>query len=249
MYAEEIKVDRQSICMADDVTAPNESVIEVTERDALMDVMVKVAAYLPQIDDSVWAVDSGKEVIAYILLDGHGIPARYKLCKKNQRFLKMEIRMLHCSYFHSKGESRSLLERAEQCMKERFVEKLKIDGGSLCIWGEWFGRPHDNYHAVESVRWEKDEIQINFQEGESLFIYKPEKILNGKKKLVIGNAQKVLWVWNAYGRAQVYENMFVRQYTKDANGMILRAEGKRKDVRDGDGSAFHSNDGAAVWLG
>lgn len=33
MYAEEIKVDRQSICMADDVTAPNESVIEVTERD------------------------------------------------------------------------------------------------------------------------------------------------------------------------------------------------------------------------
>ena len=114
MYVKEIKVDRQSICMADDVTAPNEDVIEVTEQDALMDVMIKVAAYLPSIADSVWAVDSGREVIAYILLDEYGDPVRYKLCKKNQRFLKMGIRKLHCSYFHSKEESRLLLERAGQ---------------------------------------------------------------------------------------------------------------------------------------
>ncbi len=42
-----------------------------------------------------------------------------------------------------------------------------------------------------------------------------------------------------YGRVQVYENMYVRQYTKDENGTILRVERKRKDVRDGDGSVIY----------
>ena len=122
------------------------------------------------------------------------------------RKLVMNLQGMRCVYpiqnFHSKEESRSLLERAGQCMKERFAEKLKVDGGSLCVWEEWLGRPHDNYHVVETVRWER------------------------KKNLVIGNAQEVFWVWYAYGRA-VYENMYVRQYRKHANGIILRVEGKR----------------------
>jgi len=63
--------------------------------------------------------------------------------------------------------------------------------------------------------------------------------LNGKKKLVIRKAQKALRVWYVYGRVQVYENMYVRQYTKDENGTILRVERKRKDVRDGDGSVIY----------
>lgn len=134
------------------------------------------------------------------------IRTRMSAIMKVVRKLVMNLQGMRCVYpiqnFHSKEESRSLLERAGQCMKERFAEKLKVDGGSLCVWEEWLGRPHDNYHVVETVRWER------------------------KKNLVIGNAQEVFGVWYAYGRA-VYENMYVRQYRKDANGIILRVEGKR----------------------
>lgn len=222
----EIKVDRQSICMADDVTAPNEDMIAVSEKDLLTDVMEKVAAYLPKMTDTAWAVDSGKEVVAYIIMGKQGKPFQYELCQKNQIFLEMGIQALHCSHFQVRGERMEPLEEAKRCMKERFVERLKIDGGSLCIWGEWFGRPQDNFHVVEAVCWMKDEIRIQFREGESLFIYKPAKIRNEKKQLVIEDAENVLWVWYAYGKPHTYENMYVRQYIKNANGRIIRADGK-----------------------
>ena len=261
---EEIKVDRQSICMADDVSAPNGDVIEVSEQDRLEDVMKKVANYLPKIRYVVWAVDSGKEAIAYIIVGKNpgdlgggrfrrqvyeGEQYQYELCRKNQLFLEMKIKALHCSHFRSEKEGVTSLEKAKCCMKERFLERLKTDGGSLCIWGEWFGRPQEHFHVVESVRWGRDEIRIYFEEGESLFIQKPTKIINEEKRLVIGDAESVLWVWYAYGREHIYENLYVRQYTKNTDGMVRRAEGKRSDVRIGEGSLFYPMEEEAVWLG
>lgn len=35
-----------------------------------------------------------------------------------------------------RGEGMEPHEEAKRCMKERFVERLKIDGGILCLWGE-----------------------------------------------------------------------------------------------------------------
>lgn len=52
------------------------------------------------------------------------------------------------------------------------------------------------------------------------------------KELVVGNAQSVLWGWYAYGKPHTYENMYVRQYMKNAEGTIRRAEGKRSDVSE-----------------
>jgi hypothetical protein len=52
------------------------------------------------------------------------------------------------------------------------------------------------------------------------------------KELVVGNAQSVLWGWYAYGKPYTYENMYVRQYMKNAEGTIRRAEGKRSDVSE-----------------
>lgn len=143
----------------------------------------------------------------------------------------------------------SLVEMKNCSMRERFVERLQIDGGNLCSWGEWFGRPYDNFHVVERVRWTKDKIQIHFEEEKSLYIRKPAKIMNEEKRLVIGDAAEILWVWYAYGKAHSYENMYVRQYTKHADGIIIRAEGKRSDVRNGDGILFHPLKEVAVYLG
>lgn len=131
---------------------------------------------------------------------------------------------------------------------KRFSKRLKIDGGSLCIWGEWFGRPFDNFHVVETVCWEKDEIKIYFQGGESLYIQNPTKIINEEKQLVIGDAASVQWEWYYYGKEQVYENMYVRQYIKNADGTIIRTEGKRSEIKAGEGSLFSPVKEEAVWL-
>lgn len=63
------------------------------------------------------------------------------------------------------------------------------------IWGEWFGRPYDNLHTVESICWEKDKLTIDFIGGESLYISSPADIVNEENHLMIGDAERVLWVW------------------------------------------------------
>lgn len=262
VYNQQIKVDRESVCMADDVTAPNEKILDLEEGDKLSDVLKKVAGYLPQMSDVVWAVDSGKKVVGYIILDGCQ-QSDYELCEPDSVFSKMEIRALHCSYFHSRSfmhsvngemvekypERWTLLEKAKCSMQERFLDELRIKGGSICIWGEWFGRPYDNFHTVESVQWRKTEIVIHFDQGESLYIYNPANIINEEKRFVIGEATKVLFVWYYYGKEHTYDNLYVRQYIKDADGNLLRAAGKRRDVRNGEGIAWKPLGEVALSIG
>ena len=124
----QIKVDRQSVCMGDDVTAPNEKVIDISETDMLSDVVEKVAMYLPKMSNAVWAVDSGKEIIAYIIMGDRNVSVPYELYLENQVFGEMGIKALHCSYFPSYDEEIPPLEKAKRCMEERFIEKLKIKG-------------------------------------------------------------------------------------------------------------------------
>lgn len=249
LYMKRIKVDRQSVCMGDDVAAPNEDIIKVSESDKLMNVVEKVAQYLPQMANAVWAVDSGREVVAYISMDKKGEPAKCELCIENHNFFKMRIRALHCSYFYSMQDHVTLLEKAKICMRERFVQTLLITGGSLCVWGERFGKPHDKFHIVDTVRWGKDEIRIHFLNEESLFIQNPVMIVNEEKRLLIGDATEILWVWYDYGKVHNYENMYVRQYIKKEDGTILRAEGKRRDVREGEGILFHPIKNMAIYIG
>lgn len=44
----ELTVDRESVCMGDDVTAPNEKIFPVAENETLSDVMEKSALISPK---------------------------------------------------------------------------------------------------------------------------------------------------------------------------------------------------------
>lgn len=59
---------------------------------------------------------------------------------------------------------------------------------------------------------------------------------------------KVLWIWYESGKAHTHENMYICQYTKTRQGIILRAEGKQSDIRDDDGVAFQPLNEQAVYL-
>ena len=74
-------------------------------------------------------------------------------------------------------------------------------------------------------------------------------IINENERLVIKDATRVLWVWYDYGREHTYENLYVRQYTKSADGKIIRAEGKRHAIKKDDGVVFCPVGENAVDLG
>ena len=261
LHNNRISVDRESVCMGDDCNAPNEKVLDLSEEDKLTDVFRKVAEYLPQMSDVIWAVDSGRKVLGYIIMDKDRT-IHYEICQPDGIFSDMKINALHCSYFFPNRficnvdgeikekypEQKTFLDKVRFCMQERFLGEIQINGGSLCIWGEWFGRPYDNFHRVKSVRWERDKIVIDFAQGESLYISNPKNIVNEEKQLLIGDASKVLFVWYYYGKEQTYENMYVRQYNKDSDGNILRSEGRRRDVGINDGTEFHAKGENAVCI-
>lgn len=256
-----VKVDRESVCMGDDCNAPHEVTLLVPDNIPLSIVFDRITEYLPKMSNVVWAIDSGRKVVGYILTDNEGT-SRYEIYEQKSNIGNMGIEMLHCSYFHSNSFTNmgnkmveeylgcgTLIEKVKRCMSHRFVDELLINGGCLSIWGEYFGRPHDNFHRIETVRWERDNISIHFSEGESLYVTEPVGIINSEHKFAIQDATKVLWVWYCYGKEQSYENMLVRQYEKDGKGMIIRAEGKRSQIKDGDGIAFQPSVKFAVNLG
>lgn len=151
--------------------------------------MEKICAYLPKMNDVVWSVDTGIKTEAYIVMETKN-RYWYELCEQDKRFAETEIHYLHCRYFHTGRflyrdqmsgeriekypECGELLDKVKCFMGEYFKEELKIKGGSVCIWGEWFGRPGDNFHQVKTVKWTEDSISIHFKGGESLYITDPE---------------------------------------------------------------------------
>ncbi len=135
----QIRVDRDSVCMADDCTAPNEKWLNVEDDDMISDMFQKVALYLPKLRDAIWAVDSGEQVLGYIFIDGD--ITHYEFCQKDCIFSNLKIEALHCSHFYLYSfyyrngkngeliekypECKTLLEKVKCCMKERFEKNSK----------------------------------------------------------------------------------------------------------------------------
>jgi hypothetical protein len=83
----------------------------------------------------------------------------------------------------------------------------KIKSGTLCFFGEWFGRPHDNWHEVASASAADDELIIRFNEDETLTIWNPADARISEEYFDIVNASRVHWEWFHYGREKTSENL------------------------------------------
>ena len=241
----QIKITRASVCMGDDVTAPNTGYLELNEKDMLSDILKKTEKYLPQMSDAVWSVENCGKVLGYIVMDKCKRPV-YELRQPDTLFSEMNVRSLYCSYFPNKDKTFS--EKIRCFTEKNFAEGLLIKRGTIQIWGEWFGRPYDNIHIIESVKWSSTEIIIHFDQGETLYITDPVKIINEEKQFIISDASKVLFTWYYYGKEQTYDNLYVRQYIKNVDGNILRAEGKRRDIGSSEGHPFQTFSKNAVRI-
>lgn len=66
---------------------------------------------------------------------------------------------------------------------------------------------------------------------------------------MIEDASKILFTWYYYGREQTYENLYIRQYIKNADGNIMRAVEKHRDVHENDGIIYIPKDKNAIFIG
>jgi hypothetical protein len=112
----------------------------------------------------------------------------------------------------------------------RFAEQIKrqlpdMEPGTLRFWGEWFGRPYDNWHRLISCDAEANLLHMHFNEEEILSIWAPHDLrigpgrVQGRPILQIRLAERVRWEWFHYGRPHIAANRYFKEFVKTADGI------------------------------
>ena len=117
-------------------------------------------------------------------------------------------------------------DEIQQISPEEFAKKfsqLKFEGGTLKIWGKWFGKPMDNLHQIQTVIFDKNlnQLKITFDEKELLKIDKPSNIIIKKKTISIKEAERILWKWYLYGEEQIDENLKFDLFVNNGTSIIF----------------------------
>src|SRR3954451_12270559 len=94
-------------------------------------------------------------------------------------------------------------------------------GGSLCIWGHWFGRPADNVHILVAADAEDDQLHLRFDEGEDLLAWAPRDAIVDGNRFTIRGAERVRWEWFYYGRPRMPANRYYRDYSWDGSAIVI----------------------------
>jgi hypothetical protein len=92
--------------------------------------------------------------------------------------------------------------------------------GSLCFWGDWFGKPHDNVHKIAQCDAREDILQLTFNQGELLQVWKPLRLSIHGHAFVIGDAARVRWDWFLYGGLAISRNRRYCDYRRVENGIV-----------------------------
>jgi len=88
----------------------------------------------------------------------------------------------------------------------------ELKGGSLRIFGDWFGRPHDNLHTIIGADSEDNCLIVRFDNCEELRIWEPSGAKIDESNFIIAKAKRVRWEWYYYGRPQLPENRYFLDY-------------------------------------
>jgi hypothetical protein len=103
-------------------------------------------------------------------------------------------------------------------MKEEIIAALpSLKVGSLCIWGDWFGRPYDNQHQIVGATVDGNYLVLNFNDGETLKLESPTKIELSADVFRVANATRVRWEWYYYGRPKTPENRYFQEYVRNGD--------------------------------
>lgn len=96
--------------------------------------------------------------------------------------------------------------------------KIITKGGTMCFYGEWFGRPYDNFHRIAGAAFEDNCLTVYFENNEILTVLDPSGITNNKKCFEIKKASKVIWKHIPFGSSAANEY----SYSPCEDGRILK---------------------------
>lgn len=97
-----------------------------------------------------------------------------------------------------------------------------IKSGTLRIWGQWFGRPYDNFHTLVSSDATDDCLRLRFDGAEVLAVWNPTGAAITATEFRITAATEVRWTWYYYGRPQIPENLFYIDYANHNGEVVFR---------------------------
>jgi hypothetical protein len=114
------------------------------------------------------------------------------------------------------------MEQAKE-ISERINSLLPdVKAGALRFFGEWFGRPYDNYHVIESAEAKGNCLVLTFNEKETLSVWNPSGFKISADEFQIDSASRILWKWFYYGRPRTQENLYFEDYVVE--GEKVRTE-------------------------
>lgn len=106
-------------------------------------------------------------------------------------------------------------------------------GGSMRFWGEWFGKPMDNFHRVTKAFYDNNAnvLTMHFNAGEICTVYGPIGVLSTEQTFHVENAARVVWSYPYYKSPQGPEVRaqldFVREYRNSVICTITYGESVR----------------------
>ena len=108
-------------------------------------------------------------------------------------------------------------------------------GGTLRLYGEWFGRPFDNYHKILECMFKDRILHIIFETGEKIKVWNPDKITFNNSELMIKDSTCVEFLRYYQGKPQIEENLIIDRYSNDAliNSSIKSGMFYKKFIKKG----------------
>ncbi|NHN24853.1 hypothetical protein FIA58_004105 [Flavobacterium jejuense] len=114
---------------------------------------------------------------------------------------------------------------------EEIVERIKnndhlFKGGTFRIYGDWFGKPYDNYHELKYAEFDKqlNRLTLVFKENERLEIYNPRHIFEASTFLKVVNADRITLTWFYLGKTHVKENQYYLDYKRNNNKIVTQTD-------------------------
>jgi hypothetical protein len=98
----------------------------------------------------------------------------------------------------------------------------EVKGGTLRIWGDWFGRPHDNIHRIKHAAADAQAVTMTFDKGETLTVWRPVGYEIGGARFRILAADRVRWEWVRYGATESEAARSFLDYV--CQGPVIRGE-------------------------
>jgi len=98
----------------------------------------------------------------------------------------------------------------------------RVKCGTLRFWGEWFGRPFDNYHWLVGCHAIDECLSLQFNEGEVLALWNPSDVEITETTFRIGSATALRWTWYYYGRPKTPENLRYIDYAEQDGRIAFR---------------------------